>query len=125
VTETTDPDFQTLALLEKQAGRTAVVKLLGNHRQNVTQTIAELEKITGNIDRDHIHMIAHRMQGSCGSLGFHRLSALFSDMDKAVMDGNHEQVIKYIQEVVHENEILADGVRQYYPEILSKPESSG
>jgi len=112
-----DKEFLTITSLEETVGRDSLLTLLKMHRINVNDTIAQLCLMQDSIDYAEIHMIAHRLRGACGSLGFTRLSELFRHMDQSTKEPDDKTTHELIAQIVEENNLLKVAVHARYPEI--------
>ncbi len=112
-----DSEFETIEKLQAQIGREAVVTLLKQHRRNVAETMAKLNALEYPQDKDEIRMIAHRLRGGCGSMGFKRLSAVLEQLYRAAERDDGGAVKRHEEEAQAENARIAEAVAQRYPEI--------
>jgi HPt (histidine-containing phosphotransfer) domain-containing protein len=111
-----DEEFRTLESLESQAGRDAIIKLLGRYQTNIRQTMMDLNAMKNAIDLTAAKMIAHRMCGACGSLGFMNLSKIFEEMDSAIDQKNTTDIVRLIESAEQESVAVAAAIYSRYPE---------
>jgi HPt (histidine-containing phosphotransfer) domain-containing protein len=114
-----DDQFQTLAMLESRVGREKIVQLLAGHRTNVDDAIGQIAAMTAEPDIDTLKFIAHRMIGSCGSLGFSRISTIFAELEAAAIAGRMAVLAELTAKLNAENGALNEAVHARYPEIAS------